>query len=250
MALVEFVASESAKFAPNQNGLAPFATSQEVESAMREALRRARMGKNYRSPKDLAKVKKRVLKMGDQKSFPKKGDRVDVHYIGKLKRGGLTFDSSVARGTPFSFSLGLGQVIEGWDRGVLSMCLGEKAELEIPAILGYGERGVASCENGGRAYKIPPHADLIFEVELLAINSASSAKLVSLTDAGIEKVLKWVAGVGVSEESLKAIEEAKMIGEELVDAELDDLTDEGVSEEDAKKILDALKQLGGSKGKN
>ena len=72
----------------------------------------------------------------------------------------------------------------------------------------------------------------------------------SLTDAGIEKVLKWVAGVGVSEESLKAIEEAKMIGEELVDAELDDLTDEGVSEEDAKKILDALKQLGGSKGKN
>src|SRR5271166_3351364 len=90
----------------------------------------------------------------------KAGDSVEVHYTGFLTNG-TKFDSSVDRRSPFAFTLGAGRVIKGWDEGVAGMKVGGKRKLQIPAKLGYGDRGA------GRV--IPPGAELIFEVELLAI---------------------------------------------------------------------------------
>ena len=91
----------------------------------------------------------------------KPGDTVEVHYTGWLKNG-TKFDSSKDRGRPFSFALGAGRVIKGWDEGVAGMKVGGKRKLIIPPDLGYGKRGA------GRV--IPPDAELTFEVELLKIN--------------------------------------------------------------------------------
>jgi FKBP-type peptidyl-prolyl cis-trans isomerase len=90
-----------------------------------------------------------------------KGQTVAVHYTGWLTDG-KKFDSSVDRGQPFSFPLGAGRVIKGWDEGVAGMKVGGKRKLMIPPQLGYGERGAG----GGL---IPPNAELIFEVQLLEI---------------------------------------------------------------------------------
>ena len=89
------------------------------------------------------------------------GQTVAVHYTGWLTDG-KKFDSSVDRGQPFSFPLGAGRVIKGWDEGVAGMKVGGKRKLMIPPQLGYGERGAG----GGL---IPPNAELIFEVQLLEI---------------------------------------------------------------------------------
>ncbi|KAK4440981.1 Peptidyl-prolyl cis-trans isomerase FKBP15-2 [Sesamum alatum] len=90
-----------------------------------------------------------------------KGDSVKVHYTGRLTDG-IVFDSSYERGLPFEFKLGIGQVIKGWDLGILGMCLGEKRKLTIPPTLGYGEQGAPPTIPGG--------ATLIFYTELVAIN--------------------------------------------------------------------------------
>ena len=94
----------------------------------------------------------------DRKS--KHGDTLRMHYTGSLLDG-TVFDSSLTRGEPFQFRLGMGQVIQGWDQGLSNMCVGEKRRLKIPPHLGYGDRGA-----GG---SIPPGATLIFEVELMGI---------------------------------------------------------------------------------
>ena len=88
------------------------------------------------------------------------GQTVTVHYTGWLE-GGKKFDSSVDRGQPFSFPLGAGRVIKGWDEGVQGMKVGAKRKLIIPSNLGYGARGAGGV--------IPPNATLIFEVELLGV---------------------------------------------------------------------------------
>jgi peptidylprolyl isomerase len=94
--------------------------------------------------------------------FPKKGQNVTVHYTGWLDANGAKgkkFDSSVDRGQPFVFKLGVGQVISGWDLGVATMQVGGKRTLVLPAEHGYGQRGAGGL--------IPPGATLIFDVELL-----------------------------------------------------------------------------------
>ena len=88
------------------------------------------------------------------------GDNVSVHYTGKLLNGKV-FDSSITRGTPIRFQVGVGQVIRGWDEGILTMKVGEKAIFLIPSPLAYGERDMG---------EIPANSPLIFEVELVEIH--------------------------------------------------------------------------------
>jgi peptidylprolyl isomerase len=95
--------------------------------------------------------------------LPTRGQKVEVHYTGYLAENGFKrgkkFDSSVDRNQPFTFTLGVGQVIRGWDEGVAKMRKGTKSTLIIPPDLGYGARGAGSV--------IPPNSTLIFDVELL-----------------------------------------------------------------------------------
>ncbi|CAE8599930.1 unnamed protein product, partial [Polarella glacialis] len=93
---------------------------------------------------------------------PCRGDVLQMHYVGTFAADGRKFDSSRDAGAPLTFQIGVGQVIRGWDEGVLLMELGEKAKLEISSDFGYGRQGAGNV--------IPPNADLIFVVELVAIN--------------------------------------------------------------------------------
>lgn len=127
--------------------------------------------KEEKKPAKKAKAKK-AGKMADVKTLKvdevkkgtgaeaKAGQTVTVHYTGWLTNG-TKFDSSVDRGTPFTFHLGKGEVIPGWDKGVAGMKVGGKRKLHIPPDMGYGANGAPPV--------IPPNSTLIFDVELLEV---------------------------------------------------------------------------------
>jgi FKBP-type peptidyl-prolyl cis-trans isomerase len=105
-------------------------------------------------------VKKEILKEGSGEQQVVKGNSVSVHYTGTFEDG-AKLDSSVDRNQPFNFTVGIGQVIPGWDEGLIGMKIGEKSKLTIPPEMGYGPAGIPGA--------IPPNSTLIFEVELLEI---------------------------------------------------------------------------------
>ncbi|XP_055350359.1 peptidyl-prolyl cis-trans isomerase Fkbp12-like [Paramacrobiotus metropolitanus] len=108
----------------------------------------------------LAGVQVDTITNGDGTNFPQTGQTVTVHYTGTLTDG-TKFDSSRDRNQPFSFHIGQGEVIKGWDEGVAQMSLGQRAKLTISSDYGYGQAGIPGV--------IPPDSTLIFDVELLGI---------------------------------------------------------------------------------
>ena len=138
------VAKEEAAFAEAQQALDAFITENGIEATPTES------GLYYVCTKE------------GKGAQPQVGQNVKVHYIGKLLDG-TVFDSSVERGEPISIPIGVGQVIPGWDEGIAMMKKGEKGMLYIPAKLAYGAHGTGP---------IPPYSNLIFEVELVDVDTA------------------------------------------------------------------------------
>lgn len=106
------------------------------------------------------KVVKKILKEGFNQIIPRKGDTVEVHYEGRLLSDSSVFDSSYDK-DPFETKIGVGKVIKGWDIGIMTMGVGEKAILSIESDYAYGDRDIGV---------IPPGSTLIFEVELMSVN--------------------------------------------------------------------------------
>ncbi len=98
------------------------------------------------------------IRQGDNQKFPPRGSKVTVHYTGTFPESGKKFDSSVDRKEPFSFTLGMGEVIKCWDQVVSKMSVGEKIKVVCPYKMAYGENGIQGT--------IPPKSDLAFEIEL------------------------------------------------------------------------------------
>jgi len=123
-------------------------------------------------------IKRVKVASGSLGRRPNKGDHVSVQYTGVLASTGKEFDSSWGRDKPVSFTLGIGEVIRGWDAGVATMRVGEKAQLYVPARMAYGARGA-----GGES--IPPHSDLEFELELI---SAEPTELSQATSSSVDRI--------------------------------------------------------------
>ncbi|KAG6817508.1 hypothetical protein H0H87_008135 [Tephrocybe sp. NHM501043] len=112
------------------------------------------------APKEL--VVETTFKPDSCEISAQKGDEIQVHYTGTLFDTGDKFDSSYDRSAPLGITLGVGQVIKGWDQGLIGMCVGEKRKLTIPPNLAYGSRGAGGV--------IPGDATLVFETEMVNIN--------------------------------------------------------------------------------
>ncbi|KAJ6443082.1 FKBP-type peptidyl-prolyl cis-trans isomerase [Purpureocillium lavendulum] len=114
------------------------------------------------------------------------GDRVSMHYKGTLAESGKKFDASYDRNQPLTFKLGSGQVIKGWDQGLLDMCIGEKRTLTIPPELGYGQRAMGP---------IPAGSTLVFETELVGIDGVPKPEEIKIKATSAEGVAEKVASV-------------------------------------------------------
>eukprot|EP01027_Heterolobosea_sp_BB2_P015775 GEZU01022556.1.p1 GENE.GEZU01022556.1~~GEZU01022556.1.p1 ORF type:complete len:178 (-),score=35.51 GEZU01022556.1:58-591(-) len=144
------------------------------------------------TPSDSGGVTKRILTEGSGE-VPPHGSYVTVHYVGRLAGTTIKFDSSRDRNEPFSFQLGKGEVIKGWDLGVASMCVGEKCILRCAPEYAYGSRGAGNV--------IPPNATLEFEVELLSFSEkapSSPYSLVIALVAVLALIVLLVVGIAVS----------------------------------------------------
>jgi len=124
------------------------------------------IGEEMKITEDGGVIKKMIKQGEDQK--PAHGEMVHVHYEGRLEDG-TVFDSSYERGDPLTISIGTGQVIKGWDQGIMAMNLGEKADLIIKSDYGYGDAGSPP--------KIPGGATLIFTVELVQIGDQEAGAM-------------------------------------------------------------------------
>ena len=120
-----------------------------------------------RSPNESGGVTVESLTAGDGATYPRPGDMLRIHYRGTLCSDGTEFDSSYARDRPFSFKFGTGEVISGWDAGLAKVSLGERAVLTVRSESAYGSAGAPG--------KIPPHADLRFEVHLLDVSRRATS---------------------------------------------------------------------------
>ncbi|KAI1868473.1 uncharacterized protein JN550_006389 [Neoarthrinium moseri] len=140
-----------------------------------------------------------------------KGDTIEAHYRGTLASNGEKFDASYDRGRPFSFKLGTGQVIKGWDQGMEGLCIGEKRTLTVPPELGYGNRGMGP---------IPAGSTLIFEVEIVGIKGVPTPEkivtkpLSSASSAASEATDK--ASAGVAEGIASAASAAAKVAETIL----------------------------------
>jgi FKBP-type peptidyl-prolyl cis-trans isomerase len=117
------------------------------------------------APQEIKELMAQILQVGRGEQKVQPGDAITVHYVGTLVNG-TKFDSSRDRGQPFQLVIGVGQVIPGWDQGIVGMQVGEIRKLFIPANLAYGKQGAGNV--------IPPNSPLIFEVELISIDKTAT----------------------------------------------------------------------------
>lgn len=150
-----FVSCFNKDKAPESTTATTAAPATTTEAAKGAPVTQAQPGKSDAKPE----LKSEDLKVGTGAEAVA-GKTVSVHYTGWLTDG-KKFDSSLDHKEPFKFSLGAGQVIQGWDKGVVGMKVGGKRKLTIPSELGYGEQGAGGV--------IPPNATLVFDVELLGV---------------------------------------------------------------------------------
>ena len=134
--------------------------NESVQKSQNNQVSNTSMTQDQPSANTVSELNIETTKEGTGDRVVKSGDTISVHYTGRLTDG-TKFDSSVDRGTPFTFTIGAGQVIKGWDEGLLGMKVGEKRTLTIPADKGYGATGAGGV--------IPPNATLIFDTELVSI---------------------------------------------------------------------------------
>ncbi|KAF8530381.1 hypothetical protein BU17DRAFT_35530 [Hysterangium stoloniferum] len=125
------------------------------------------MEPNKEAPKELVIDVLELPEKCDSKAAT--NDRISVHYTGTLFSNGDKFDSSHDRGQPLDLTLGVGQVISGWEEGLQGMCVNEKRRLTIPPTKAYGSRGFGKI--------IPPHSTLVFEVELVGLQKSQRSEL-------------------------------------------------------------------------
>lgn len=143
----------------NQKELEELKQAEQSKRLSKDSAEIAALLVQYKDIKTTASGLKYIITKSTTGSLPQKGDEVQMNYTGMFLDG-KKFDENLSTENPFSFKLGIGQVIGGWDEGILLLHEGEEAKLIIPSYLGYGEKGTGP---------IPPNATLVFDVKLLKI---------------------------------------------------------------------------------
>jgi len=154
---IHFIAKVEAIF--NQKELEELKQAEQSKKLSKDSAQIAALLASYKDVKTTASGLKYIITKATTGNSPQKGDEVQMNYTGLLLDGSK-FDENLSSENPFSFKLGIGQVIGGWDEGILLLREGEEAKLIIPSYLAYGEKGTGP---------IPPNATLVFDVKLLKI---------------------------------------------------------------------------------